>query len=111
MASDRIILLSSHIVSDIETIANQIVIMKDGTTLFTGNHADALKTISDSVFLANITAEELPKYRESYQVTDIKRGNELYQVRFVNLAKDLPNVVRAEANLEDVYMYLTGKAV
>lgn len=111
IATDKIILLSSHIVSDIETIADQIVIMKEGATLFAGSHAEAIDTISDSVFLADITAEELPKYRESYQVTDIKRGNDFYQVRFVNLQKDLPNAVQAEANLEDVYMYLTGKAI
>ncbi|MEL7148301.1 MAG: ABC transporter ATP-binding protein, partial [Bacteroidota bacterium] len=108
---DRIILLSSHIVSDLETIANQIVLMKDGKTLFSGNYAEAIKTISDSVFLTKITTEELLKFRETYQVTDIKRDKDGYQVRFVNQKKDLFNVVKAEANLEDVYMYLTGKAV
>ena len=111
IAENRIILLSSHIVSDIETIADKIVVMKDGATLFAGNPAEAIETIAGRVCLADVTAEELPKYRESYQVTDIKRRNNFYQVRFVNMQNDLTNVVSSEANLEDVYMYLTGKSI
>ena len=111
IATDKIVLLSSHIVSDIETIANQIIVMKEGEMLFSGNSADALKLIADQVFITPVAEEEIAQYRKQYQVTDIKREAGSYLVRYVNDAESSPKGEKVTANLEDVYMYLTGKTI
>jgi len=50
MANDCIIILSSHIVSDIETIADEVAIMKSGTLITKGIQADVIKTVEGKVF-------------------------------------------------------------
>lgn len=111
IAADKIILLSSHIVSDIETIANQIIVMKEGETLFSGQPSDALQLIAENVYVVKVHENEIAHYRETYQVTDMKREADGYQIRYVNKTDDNSAGKQVNANLEDVYMYLTGKTI
>ena len=106
MANESIIILSSHIVSDIDTIADKVAIMKNGSLLTHGNQEDLIAQINDKVFETTIQKSELNAFKLANTVISTARVNGQLAVRYLS---DQPrgNSVSKEANLEDAYLYLT----
>lgn len=106
LASDSIVILSSHIVSDIDTIADKVAIMKNGTLITYGNQENLIAQISGKVFETSIQKEDLNRFKSEYTVVSTARKAGQLVVRYLS---DTPpvNAVRKEANLEDAYLNLT----
>jgi len=106
LASDCIVVLSSHIVSDIDTIADKVAIMKNGTLVTHGNQEQIVSSVAGKVFETEVKKEELSLFKKKNIVvsTTRKEGNTL--VRYIT-TNPLENAKKAEANLEDAYLYLT----
>lgn len=109
ISNDRIILLATHIVSDIESISNQILMMKSGHIV----GMDTLKKLLDSV-RGKVT--ELPfegdmsDLRERYKVGNVRKHQGQVWVRLVS--DDLPEggeYVTEHLTLDDVYLYYLGE--
>ena len=62
-------------------------------------------------FVTSVKEDEIASYKQRYQVTDMKREAGGYQIRYVNKTDDVGTGDTVTANLEDVYMYLTGKMI
>ncbi|HEU4495650.1 MAG TPA: ABC transporter ATP-binding protein [Flavobacterium sp.] len=106
LANDCIIILSSHIVSDIETIADEVAIMKNGALILKGFQPDIVQTVNGKVFQLEINSSDLSAFKEKYLILNTIRKKELVQVRFV--AKSAVNgATPCIATLEDAYLYLT----
>ena len=112
-AGDRIVVLSSHIVSDIETTADDIVVMDGGRLLARGT-AEVLRRAGEGrVFECTADAEHLEELKRSHIVSRVARSNGSWQVRYLlRGADERPEAgsTPAEATLEDAYLILTARA-
>jgi ABC-2 type transport system ATP-binding protein len=107
LANDRIVILSSHIVSDIETIADEVAIMKNGSLITKGLQSEITDSLNNKVFELELDSSALPAFREEHQVVSAARKKEKVLVRYIS---DHPTSgVRCIASLEDAYLFLTKK--
>lgn len=106
IAQDRIVLLSTHIVGDIEATCEKIAILEDGQIIYHGTVFSMLEAAKDKIYSAEISSVELPKLKEQYPITSMLTQNNKLVVRFIAENKPFQNAVPCEANVEDAYMYL-----
>ena len=108
MGKDKIVLLSTHIVSDIEAIANNLVVVKKGNILKTGKVDEIVQTVKGQVWETVISHEVYQKLRKDRAVIHLKQMGKEVQVRFVG--KQYPDVenCQVEPTLEDYYIFAGG---
>ncbi|MFK7813362.1 MAG: ABC transporter ATP-binding protein [Maribacter sp.] len=106
LASDSIVILSSHIVSDIDTIADKVAIIKGGTLITQGYQEDLIAQSSGKVFETTIKKQDLNAFKSKHTVVSTARKNGQLVVRYLS-DNSTTDSVRKEANLEDAYLYLT----
>ena len=106
-AQGRIVLISTHIVSDVEYIAAQNVIMKEGRIIGAGKTEELLGAVAGKVFTAVIRQDELPRYEEAVRIVSMKgeRGGQV-GVRYISDTPEIPDSCPAEPRLEDLYLWL-----
>lgn len=106
LANDCIVILSSHIVSDIETIADEVTIMKKGSLIAKGLQADVIDTVREKVFESMVDMADLPAFKERYLLVNTIRKKDKVLVRYI--ADSAPvAAVACTASLEDAYLFLT----
>ena len=106
VAENRIVILSTHIVADIEASCEQVAIMDSGKILWNGTVQQLLDNARGHIYTANVEKQFLPQIKKEYIVTGILQQNEYTTVRLVSDAEpDLPNAVLTEPDLEGAYMY------
>ncbi len=108
LADDCIIILSSHIVSDIETIADEVAIMKNGTLLEKALQSDIISRVDGKVFETLLTSNEFTTFKSKHLIINTSRQKEKTSVRYISKTTDNePSSVLANASLEDAYLFLT----
>ena len=111
VASERIVILSTHIVGDIEATCEKIAILNEGRLLWNGTLTDILKEAEGKVFVAEVTQDELEEIKQKYVVTSVLRQAEKSIVRFVTEDSSQTEVAKTvPANCEDAYMYCLLKS-
>jgi len=106
LANDCIVILSSHIVSDIETIADEVAIMKSGHLVTKGLQADIIEEVRGKVFEFEINSAELKHFKEKFLVISTIRRKEKLLVRFIADGEQ-KGVTHCPASLEDAYLNFT----
>jgi ABC-2 type transport system ATP-binding protein len=108
LADDCIIILSSHIVSDIETIADEVAIMKNGLLLGKAVQPDIIKQVEGRVFEILIDNNELTALKGKHLVVNTIRQKDKVSVRYItkNNVQE-PGSIPVTGNLEDAYLFLT----
>lgn len=106
LADDCIIILSSHIVSDIETIADEVAIMKDGILLNKAPQPDIIQLVDGKVFEIVVNNDQVTTLRAQHQVIDTTRQQDKTRVRFISKVHQ-PGSIAVNATLEDAYLFLT----
>lgn len=102
-----IIILSSHIVSDIDTIADQVAIMKKGSLLARDSQENLIKQVESKVFQTTIQTEELEAFKREHIIVDLKRNHTDVTIRFISDTQR-PYFKAQKATLEDAYLYFTN---
>ena len=106
-AQNRIVLISTHIVSDVEYIATKNAIMKDGKIIGVGTTDELLTTVSGKVFTAEISQAELAYYEKTTRIVSLKAEvSGGVSVRYLSDTPDIPNSQAAPPRLEDLYLWL-----
>lgn len=106
-AHDRIVLISTHIVSDVEYIATQNAVMKDGKLLARGTTGELVKLVDGKVWTTQISMSELSAYEQKLQIVNIRNEeNGRIFVRYLAEAPYGENSVAAAPCLEDLYLWL-----
>ncbi|GKX28726.1 ABC transporter ATP-binding protein [Vallitalea longa] len=105
LGSDKIILLSTHIVSDVENIANTILVMKNGQIIHDGQLEDIIKVIENRIFECNVDNETAEKLTSTYPVINIRQDGEKIFLRLVCNEKPCETALSVKATLEDLYLY------
>lgn len=109
-AQDRIVLISTHIVSDIEYIASQNAIMKNGRILQAGTTQELVVQMQGRVFEGTINPQELSRWEQKVQIVNLRNeADGSVSLRYIGEEKDVPGAVMAEPRLEDLYLALFPK--
>lgn len=103
IGEDAILILSTHIVQDIEELCSQIAIMDKGSVIFNGKVDEALFNLQGSIYAKRITKNELSRYKQNYHVVSEKLvgGQPLIHVYSDRILDE--GFTLAEASLEDVF--------
>lgn len=110
MGKDRTVLLSTHIVSDIEAIAGSLVIIKKGRILETGEIGSFVRKVNGQVWEAAVSQELYHRLRQERTVIHLKQMEGRVQVRYVGDRYPDTDSMPAEPSLEDYYMLISGGA-
>mgnify|MGYP001852487200 FL=1 len=106
IAEDRIVILSTHIVGDIEATCEQIAIMDEGEIYYNGTVMDLLRMTEGKVYTAQISRKELAKMKENYVLTSMLTQGNNVMVRFLSEQKPQVVFLACEPGVEDAYMYM-----
>jgi ABC-2 type transport system ATP-binding protein len=108
LANDCIIILSSHIVSDIETIADEVAIMQNGKLITKGYQQDIIKQADGRIYEVLLDNADVSTFKTCYKVIDTGRQNDRIRVRYISTPVDVaPASTPINATLEDAYLFLT----
>lgn len=110
LARNSIVILSSHIVSDIETIADEVVIMNSGVLVTKGGQAEVIKQVQGKVFETYLDSSELTDFRAKHLVVDTNRQKDGIRVRYISNQPATSSSL-TQASLEDAYLYLTHQNI
>ncbi|MDL4839494.1 ATP-binding cassette domain-containing protein [Aquibacillus rhizosphaerae] len=102
LGRDRHIIISTHIVEDIETTCDSICILKDGKVLQTGSKSDLLDLVRGKVVEDMVDLNDT--YLESLRLISTREAGNQYKIRYFSDSVNQNNIV--EPALEDAYLYL-----
>lgn len=105
ISKDKIVILSTHIVSDVEFIANEILVMKNGKLIKKAKPLEFTEKLRGNVWSLKISEDEFYEIDAKYKVASTIRENDSIIVRIVGDEKPLGNAIDEEPNLEDVFLY------
>ncbi|MDE7030091.1 MAG: ABC transporter ATP-binding protein [Lachnospiraceae bacterium] len=115
LGKDRIVILSTHIVSDVEYIADQIMIMKHGVFVRTGTQAQILEPVAGCVWKCVVPEQTAARLNAAYAVSNLRNcadygqesgvGAPQVELRIVSRDKPHPGAVAVDPVLEDAYLY------
>jgi ABC-2 type transport system ATP-binding protein len=106
LGQDRIIILSTHIVADVEAVADQLGVLYQGRVRFQGPPDALLRQLHEKVWLVDVSREELGRLRDRYLETGVFRSASGMQVRVIAEEMDHPHARPVEPNLEDASIWL-----
>lgn len=106
LSKDKIILLSTHIVSDVESVANKIILLKDGKIFCNDTIAEVAKILSRKIYETVVNEDKYSRLKESYQILTVRQTGEGTYTRFVCPDGNPFVGTESAANLEDVFLYL-----
>ena len=106
LSGERIILLSTHIVSDVEATATEIVILNQGRKLQHAAPEKMLELLKGRVWQWIIPSTELPALKQKYVLSSAVRRADGIQVRVVSDSAPSPEAQPIPPCLEDVYLQL-----
>lgn len=105
VAEDKTVILSTHIVGDVEATCEEIAILDEGKLLFGGTVSELCNIAEGSVYTADVTQKELPKIRASYTITATLSQGKNSTVRFIS-TDNKPTIGKpAKPNAEDAYIF------
>lgn len=111
VAEERIVILSTHIVGDIEATCENIGILNEGVLLYKGTVEQLLEKAEGKVFTMMADKRELPKLKKEYRITGMHTQGSKVHIRFLS---EIPvyGAQSCEPNMEDAYLlYLSDNGV
>ena len=105
LGRDRIIILSTHIVSDVESIAKEIIMIKDKKITYQASVEEIGRILYGRVYETMVSHDELEKFQQAFHVLSERQESRMMKVRFIateNIKSEWTPVI---ANLEDVFLY------
>ena len=109
LAEERLVLLSTHIVSDIEYIANEIWLFKDGKLMHKGSAEEVIGSMPENVWEGYVGKDEVSYFMNKYKISNMKTEANGVMLRIISLEKPIANAKCVEASLEDVFLYYFGE--
>ncbi len=107
IAENKIVLISTHVVSDIEFIAKEIILLKNGNLLSNNTPDNLIKQTENKVFEVKIQKDDLKYFQDNYRVSNLFHNDDAIIVRIVS---DNPpenyELHPVNSTLEDLYLYV-----
>ena len=109
LAENRLVLLSTHIVSDVEYIADQILLMKDGSLVHHGTSQQLLAAAPTQVWVCTVPRAQADQLLHQYPVVNLKTLPQGVQLRVLSQTPPVPEAHPAEMTLEDLFLHYFGE--
>lgn len=109
LAEDRLVLLSTHIVSDVEFIANDILLMRNGKFFMNGTSEEIISSMDQAVWSCTVPRKEADRYLSKYLVSNVKTVPGGAELRILSENSPAEGAVREEATLEDAFLLYFGE--
>ena len=109
LAENRLVLLSTHIVSDVEYIADQILLMKDGSLVHHGTSQQLLAAAPTQVWTCTVPRAQVDQLLHQYPVVNLKTLPQGVQLRVLSQTPPTPEAHPAEMTLEDLFLHYFGE--
>lgn len=110
IARDRIVLLSTHIVGDIEATCEQIAVLHEGKIFYRGTVQKLLQQVEGKVYTMEVPSREVEKIKEQYLVTGILGAGGTTRIKLVAEQQPFASATSCEPDVEDAYLYLMHQA-
>lgn len=105
-SKDRMVILSTHIVSDVEFIAEEIVMMKSGQIVHFGKPQEIISEINGQVWECTVPACCVGDYQASYSISNLRNTSDGQTVlRIISPRPPMEHAVRVRPNLEETYLF------
>ncbi|MCD8923024.1 ABC transporter ATP-binding protein [Staphylococcus epidermidis] len=109
LAENKIVIISTHIVSDIESTCNRIAILDKGSLVYKGDIPSLIQQSDDHIYEINLSPSELESFKENdLFITKTQEIENKLKVRFISETK-VANAKKVKADFEDAYMYFLKK--
>ena len=109
LSEERLVLLSTHIVSDIEYIANEIWLMKDGRIIQQGTLDQMLSSMPEQVWVGHVEKQRVSGLISQYKISNMKAEGNAVELRIISREQPLPGAVCVQPTLEDVFLHYFGE--
>lgn len=105
MAQDRIVILSTHIVSEIEAISSKVIVIKSGKLIENGNINELVETMKGKSWETEIHQDLIKEIEEKNEIIRMKRINSTVKVRYVGYEIEGLENKKVTPTLEDYFVY------
>lgn len=109
LAKNRLVLLSTHIVSDVEYIAGRILLMEEGKIRISGTAQELISGMSERVWLVTVPRSETNYYTKKYKVSNMKLTQDGVELRILSGQCPLEGARQERASLEDLFLHYFGE--
>jgi ABC-2 type transport system ATP-binding protein len=108
LSGERIVILSTHIVSDVEATATHIALVNRGQLLCEAAPENLLNELENKVWEWTVPSSDLPALKQKHIISGTIRRNDGVQVRVVSADRPDANAQNVSQNLEDAYLFFIG---
>lgn len=111
MSKERIVILSTHIVSDVEYIADEILLMKKGQLIAQGTSAGLTELVKGKVWELEVEVQKVEEYQKLFAVSNLRNTETGVKLRMISEHCPEEGAESVEGNLEDLYLYYFAERV
>ena len=105
-AKDRIVILSTHIVSDVEFIAEEIIMMQSGQIVSFGKPQEMTAQINGHVWECTVPTVKAGEFAATFNTSNLRNtGNGMSILRIIADHLPMENAIQVQPNLEDLYLF------
>lgn len=109
IAFNKIVIIATHVVSDIEYIARDVIMLKKGVIVDNAPPAELLRKIEGQVWSVSVTEEKVQPMQEKYRVTNILKDDDGVSLRILSEKQPTESSRPVKPTLEDYYLYVFGE--
>jgi ABC-type multidrug transport system ATPase subunit len=106
LSKDRVVIFSTHIIEDISSSCNQVVVINKGELKYFGVPEKMVEKASGKIWQFMIDKESFEEKLEKPMIVHNIQVGDLIQVRYLSIEQPHPDAVLVEPNLEDAYLCL-----
>lgn len=108
-AQDRLVILSTHIVSDVEHMATKGILFRAGKIAACDTIDEICKTLDGKVCSVTVSTKEVEEFQQMYLIADVQPTGESVQLRLVCPDRIPEGAAIVNPELEDAYLFYCGK--
>ena len=109
LSQQKLVLLSTHIVSDLEAVANEIILLRKGVVLEMQKPASLLEHLNGQVWLVTVPAADETALTKQYVCSNVMHTDGKSVIRLLSESAPRPDAVPSAPNMEDLYLYYFGR--
>ena len=109
LSQQKLVLLSTHIVSDLEAVANEIILLRKGVVLEMQKPASLLEQLNGQVWLVTVPAADETVLTKQYTCSNVMHTDGKSVIRLLSESAPRPDAVPTAPNMEDLYLYYFGR--
>ena len=109
IARDKIVLLSTHIVSDVEHMAEEIIMINKGKIFLQGQPMQIISSLDTKAWTCNIHRDKVDFYLKNFLVVSSKSTSNGVELRIISKETPISGAKEEEKTLEDAFLYYFGR--